>query len=109
MGRVFNNDFGIRIPLKMIQMTDEDGKAWPLAFDWEENGEITRVRIDRVISSMPFAEQRSGAVGDRYECIINGKLDYLYYGIIQPRKWFIVKNVSEEEYKAHYRIPGEAL
>ena len=107
MGRVLSNDYGIRIPLKMIQMTDEDGQAWPLAFDWEENGDITRVKIDRVVSRMPFAEQRSGAVGDRYECIINGRLDYLYYGIIQPRKWFIVKSVSEDEYKAYYHIPGE--
>ena len=107
MGQFHNKDYGIRIPVRMIQMTDESGKAWPLAFDWEEDGEVMRVSIDRVVSNIPFAEQKSGVVGDRYECIINGKLENLYYGKIQPRKWFVIKEVSEKEYKAFYRLEGE--
>lgn len=31
----------------MIQLTERDGRAWPLAFDWEEaNGDVIRVEID---------------------------------------------------------------
>ena len=109
MGRVHNDDYAIRIPLNMIQLTERDGKAWPLAFDWkdDETGETVRVEIDRVISSAPCAEQKSGTVGDQYECVINGRPEYLYYTVLQPRKWFKLKTVSEEEYKAYYRLPGE--
>lgn len=93
----------------MIQLTERNGKAWPLAFDWvdDETGETIRVEIERVVSSIANAEQKSGTVGDRYECIINGQIEYLYYTILQPRKWFKLKNVSEVEYNAYYRLPGE--
>ena len=94
----------------MIQLTERDGKAWPLAFDWEDedSGKMIRVEIERVVSRVPDAEQKSGTVGDRYECIINGQPEYLYYTILQPRKWFKRKHVSEAEYKAYYRLPGES-
>lgn len=93
----------------MIQLTGCDGKAWPLAFDWvdEVSGETIRVEIERVISSMPHADQLSGTVGDRYECLINGQTEYLYYTVLQPRKWFKLKPVSEAEYRAYYKLPGE--
>ena len=94
----------------MIQLTDHSGKAWPLAFDWEDevSGESIRVEVDNVKPPIPYAEQKSGTVGDRYECEINGRREYLYYSVLQPRKWFILKPVSEEVYKAYYRLPGEA-
>lgn len=94
----------------MIQLTERNGKAWPLAFDWvdDESGETIRVEIERVVSSIPYAEQKSGTVGDRYECIVNGQIEYLYYTILQPRKWFKLKQVSEAEYRAYYRLPGES-
>ena len=101
-------NYPIRIPINMIQLTDLDGNAWPLAFDWkdEETGETVRINIERVISHLPFAEQKSGIVGDRYECVINGQQDYLYYTLLKPRKWFRLKAVSEAEYKAYYKLPS---
>ena len=109
MGQLYNNDYAIRIPLNMIQFTCRDGKVWPLAFDWpdEVTGEVTRMEVERVLSYAPYAEQKSGTVGDRYNCIVNGRQEYLYYTLLQPRKWFILKTVSEEEYKAYYKLPGE--
>lgn len=108
MGRVHDTDYCIRVPLNMIQLTERDGRAWPLAFDWEEaNGDVIRVEIDKVISVAPYAEQKSGAVGDRYECLIDGLIEYLFYSVLQPRKWFKLKEVGEAEYKQYYRIPGE--
>ena len=110
MGRLYDEDYAIRIPLNMIQLTERDGKAWPLSFDWEdeETGEPIRVEIERVLSHVPFAEQKSGTVGDRYDCVINGQQEYLYYTVLQPRKWFRLKAVSEEEYKAYYRLPTKS-
>jgi hypothetical protein len=109
MGRLHDDDYAIRIPLNMIQLTERDGKAWPLAFDWidEETGRPVRVEIERVLSAIPCAERKSGAVGDRYECLIDGRQECLYYTVLQPRKWFRLKPVSEEEYKAYYKLPGE--
>lgn len=109
MGRILDDDFTIRIPVNMIQLTECNGKAWPLAFDWmdTDSGETIRVKIEDVKPCVPDAEQKSGTVGDRYECIINGQVEYLYYSILQPRKWFKLKRVSEAEYKAYYKLPGE--
>jgi len=92
----------------MIQLTERDGKAFPLAFDWEDgDGARARVKIDKVFSCTPCAEQKSGVVGDRYECQIGDQREYLYYSIIAPRKWFKLKPVTEDEYKEYYRLPGE--
>jgi hypothetical protein len=77
-----HEDFEIRIPVNMIQLTERDGKAWPLAFDWigENSGETIRVEIEDVKPCIiPHAEQKSGTVGDRYECTIKGQVEYLYY------------------------------
>jgi hypothetical protein len=104
-----DGDYEIRIPVEMIQRTDKDGKAWPLAFEWKDgNGENIRVKIERVLSCIPYAEQKSGTVGDRYECLIGGQPEYLYYTILQPRKWFKLKSVSREEYDSYYRLPEES-
>ena len=110
MGRLYNDDYAIRIPLDMIQLTDQTGKAWPLAFDWidEETGEMIRVKVEHVKPPIPFAEQKSGTVGDCYECEINGQLEYLYYSVLQPRKWFKLQAVSKEAYHAYYKLPGES-
>ena len=110
MGRLYDDDYAIRIPLTMIQITERDGMVYPLAFDWEdEDGASARVRIEKVFSRMPCAEQKSGVVGDRYECLIGGQREYLYYSIVAPRKWFKLKPVTEDEYKTYYRLPGESL
>jgi hypothetical protein len=110
MGRIHDGDYRIRIPVDMIQLTSRDGKAWPLAFDWEDEGGATvRVEIERVVGNVPFAEQKSGAVGDRYECVINGQSEYLYYTVLAPRKWFKLKQVSREEYERYYKLPGEPV
>ena len=109
MERLCHDDYAIRIPLDMIQLTDRTGKVWPLAFDWidGETGEMVRVEVERVKPPVPFAEQKSGTVGDRYECEVNGQQEYLYYTVLQPRKWFKLQPVSEEAYNAYYRLPGE--
>jgi len=110
MGRLHDADFAIRIPLNMIQLTDHNGIVWPLAFDWEdeESGQVMRMKVENVKTPIPMAEQKSGTVGDRYECEINGQLEYLFYSVLQPRKWFKLKPVTEEEYTAYYRLPGES-
>jgi len=102
------NDFNIRIPLRMLQLTEVDGKTWPVAFDWLDiDGIPMQVSIDAIKSVTPMAEQKSGTVGDRYECEIEGKIEYIYYTKLAPRKWFRVVPVSEREYNAYYRLPGE--
>ena len=103
-----NRGYFIRVPLEMTQLTKRDGKVWPVAFDWRAaNGDTVHVDIDKVLPNvLPCAEQRSGAVGDRYECEINGQLEYLYYSILTPRKWFKVVEVSVEEYNEYYKLLG---
>ena len=99
-----SDNYSIRIPLRMTQLTEKDGRAWPLAFDWKDSdGATARVKIGRVISVTPCAEIKSGAVGDRYECEIEGRREYLFYSKLQPRKWFKLQEVSEKEYAAYYK------
>ena len=103
-----DNDYAIRIPIKMIQLTEQDGKVWPLAFEWENSdGEISEIKIDRIVSVTPASELKSGIVGDRYDVEIEGVRDYLYYTKLAPRKWFKVVSVSEQEYNAYYKLPWE--
>ena len=100
--------YTIRIPLRMTQLTEKDGRAWPLAFDWQgADGSMISVRVGRVVSVTPCAELKSGAVGDRYECEIGGLREHLFYSRLQPRKWFKLQEVSEEAYNAYYRLPDE--
>jgi len=102
------DEYSIRVPLKMIQLTEKNGCVWPLSFDWENRDDGTvHVEIDRVISITPAAERRNGAVGDRYECDIDGRTEYLFYTKLQPRKWFLIQKVSEAEYTNYYKLPGE--
>jgi hypothetical protein len=102
---MYNSDYLIRVPLDMVQMTDKRGNVWPVAFDWESgDGGIIHVEVDRVRSCVPFAEQKSGAVGDRYECVINGKTEYLYLSKLQPRKWFRVVEVNKDTYNRWYKL-----
>ncbi len=108
MGRT-HDEYFIRVPLDMIQFTDREGRVWPVAFDWTEpGGDVLRVNIDKVSDCKPCAEQKSGAVGDRYECVINGQIGYIYYTILQPRKWFKVVPVTRGEYNAYYKLPRES-
>lgn len=102
------NDFTIRIPLDMMQFTEADGKTWPVAFKWPNaDGVPTEVRIDKIKSVTPLAEQKSGTVGDRYECEVEGKIIYIYYTKLTPRKWFKIVPCSEEQYNAYYKLRGE--
>jgi len=101
--------FSIRVPVKMVQLTEKDGFAWPLAFDWQnDDGEIVRVKIDGVRSVTPAAERKNGAVGDRYECDVAGRTEYLYYSKIHPRKWFLIQKVDEMAYNEYYKLPNKA-
>ena len=99
--------YTIRVPLKMLQITEKDGHVLPLAFYWKDNNEsMVRVKIDRVITVTPSAERKSGAVGDCYECEVQGRIEYLYYSKLQPHKWFIIQKVSKEEYNNYYKLQG---
>jgi hypothetical protein len=101
--------YTIRIPLDMFQYTEADGKTWPVAFKWPDvDGIITEVRIDKINSVTTLAEQKSGTVGDRYECEIEGQIVYIYYTKLAPRKWFKIVPCNELEYKSYYRLRGEA-
>jgi hypothetical protein len=92
----------------MIQLTEQDGQVWPMEFVWRnDEGERIRIRVEDVKPPMPLAEQKSGAVGDRFECVIDGQVEYLYYSKLQPRKWFKLLPVSKEEYEAYYGLPDE--
>jgi hypothetical protein len=96
-------DYLIRVPLDMTQMTDRRGNVRPVAFDWEnDDGETVHVEIDRVRSCVPFAEQKSGVVGDRYEVVIDGQTEYLYYSKLQPRTWYRLVPVSRDAYVEYY-------
>jgi hypothetical protein len=102
------NEYAVRIPLDMFQYTESDGKTWPVAFKWPDvDGVITEVRIDRIISVTTLAEQKSGTVGDRYECDIEGNIVYIYYTKLAPRKWFKIVPCNELDYKSYYRLRGE--
>ena len=102
------NDYTIRIPLDMFQFTEADGRTWPVAFKWPDaDGMITEVAIDRIKSVTTLAEQKSGTVGDRYECEIEGQIVYIYYTKLAPRKWFKIVPCNEMEYKSYYRLRGE--
>ncbi len=98
-----NNDYLIRVPLDMLQMTDKNGQAWPVGFDWTNaSGETEHIEIERIRSCVPFAEQKSGAVGDCYECVIDGRIERLIYSKLQPRKWFALKAVDEQTWRQWY-------
>ncbi len=89
----------------MIQFTDREGRVWPIAFDWTEpDSVVQRVNIDKFTGCKLCAERNSGTVGDRYECEINGQVEYLYYTVLQPRKWFEVEQVSREEHNAYNKF-----
>ena len=98
-------DYAIRIPLDMYQFTDKRGQTWPVAYKGQDAyGHECDVPIDRVKSVSPLAEQRSGTVGDRYECEIGGEIVYIYYTKLTPRKWFKILPCSLDEYNAHYKL-----
>ena len=102
------SDYTMRIPLDMFQYTEVDGKTWPVTFKWPDaDGVISDVTIDKILNVTPEAEQKSGAVGDRYECEIEGKVVLIYYTKLAPRKWFKIVPCTEMEYNSYYRLRGE--
>ena len=116
MGQLENGDFRINLDgddyyiaeeIEMMQITDKNGFAKPVAFKWQEyeGAEVVTVGIDYILSTMPIAEQKAAVVGDRYECMIGGKIDYIWYGMLEPRRWFRLRPVTQEEYEEHYPLP----
>jgi hypothetical protein len=98
----------IRKPVRMVQLTEKNGAVLPIGFYLDDdNGEEVHVVIDRVLHVSADAEQKSGAVGDRYECMIQGRREYLYFAIVQPRKWFLLREVSKEDYEGFYRYTNK--
>ena len=105
-----DNNYAIRIPLDMFQYTEADGNTWPVAFKWPDaDGVLTEVKIDKINSVTMLAEQKSGTVGDRYECEIEGQIVYIYYTKLALRKWFKIVPCNEIEYNTYYRLRGENL
>jgi hypothetical protein len=110
MNMADKSEYNIRVPVKMVQITDVNGQVRPIMFDWQNpGGDTVKVKIDRVVSMKREAEHKSGTVGDRFEVDIDGRREYLYYTLLSPRKWFMIVAVSENEYKEYYRLPGEAV
>ena len=98
-------EYAIRVPLNMYQFTDKNGTTWPIAFiSQDADGFECKVPIDRIKSVCPLAEQRSGTVGDRYECEIGGETVDIYYTKLTPRKWFKILPCSLEEYNVYYKL-----
>lgn len=110
MERTEHEDLCIRLPVNMIQYTEMDGKVWPLEFDYDDphTDENVHVKITRVKTYLSMAEAKHGAVGDRFECDIDGIIDYVWYSKVQPRQWFILIPATKEEYEAYYALPGES-
>ena len=102
-------EYTIRIPIEVIQRTKKDGTVHPLIFYWHDNtNEMPiKVKINRIISITPQHEWSSGTVGDRYEVDVGGIRELIYYSKLQPRKWFRIVVVSEEEYRGYYRVDGD--
>jgi len=50
------------------------------------------------------ADAMSGAIGEVFLCRVGQKIEYLIYGKLQPRKWFLIEPVTEEEYYAYYKV-----
>jgi len=107
--KISKEEYTIRIPIEVIQRTKKDGTVHPLIFYWHDNtNEMPiKVKINRIISITPQHERSSGTVGDRYEVDVGGIRELIYYSKLQPRKWFRIVVVSEEEYKGYYRVDGD--
>jgi len=106
VGNLPNGGYFVRVEIIMLERNDKDGKITPIAFYLEDpNGDKTRIKIEKVINCEPIAELKSGMVGDRYECLIDGQREYLYYSKLLPRHWYIIKKVTEEEYIKYYPLP----
>lgn len=106
MAGVEHEIFCIAKPIDVICFDHKNGDKRPLAFEWvEDDGEIHTVTIDDVSAPMPMAEQKAGIVGDRYTCIIKGRIEYLWYGLLEPRHWFMQIEVTREEYERNFPLP----
>lgn len=105
MGELFGSTFTVRRPVTVIERNDVDGKVTPVALCFVDDQAIERFAKIRVLKCAPAADVQSGAVGERYDCVIMGKRESLYYGLLQPRSWFRIETVSETEYNAFYPLP----
>ena len=88
MGELFGSTFTVRRPVTVIERNDVDGKVTPVALCFVDDQAIERFAKIRVLKCAPAADVQSGAVGERYDCVIMGKRESLYYGLLQPRSWF---------------------
>ena len=106
MAELVYETYSIVKPIDVICFDYKNGEKRPLAFEWEtDDGEIITVTIDDVVSSLPMAEQKAGITGDRYTCVINGHLEFLWYGMLEPRAWYKQIEVSKEEYERNFPLP----
>jgi hypothetical protein len=108
MGGLLDGSYKIRKPIAVVERNDTNGKITPIALCFVDEQDIEHFIKIRVLKCVPDADIKSGTVGERYECIIRGKREYLYYGLLQPRSWFKVENVSEEVYNTYYKLPERA-
>jgi hypothetical protein len=60
-----------------------DGRMLPREVIWDDGRKFI---IEKVVSAKKAAELRSGGVGLRYDCMINGQEKRIYY---DERKWFV--------------------
>lgn len=121
MERPEYEDLRIRLPVTMIQCTEEDGRVWPIDFDYEDprTEERIHVHVKHITTYLSMAEMKHGAVGDRFEYETEVRFDnpeggtelrkitdHVWYSKTLPRQWFILLPATKEEYEAFYRLPG---
>lgn len=70
----------------MVEFTS-DGRMLPREVIW---GDGRKYCIDKILSAKKAAELRTGGVGIRYDCMINGREKYIFYN---EWKWFIERSV----------------
>ena len=61
-----------------------EGRLLPKSFIWEDGREY---QIDRVKDKRRAASTKSGGVGERYTCLVEGKEVFLYYE--DNNMWFM--------------------
>ena len=75
--------------VKVMALTDEDGRITPVSVEWED-GRV--YEIDRVLDRRQAASLKVGGTGMRYLVRIGQTVTYLFY---ENPRWFVEEKVVE--------------
>lgn len=81
------NMFMVRVPLKVIELCDEDGKITPLAVVYDGR----EYRVQKVLCAVRHAPQVECLAPTRFDCIINGVKKSLFRDAHPSSRWFSVR------------------